>query len=145
MAAPTLAQIQSGIQARLDTIPSLTGRTYAFQPESITPPCGWVWFPEIPAYHYAMNRGTVEYRFPVYVMVGSQVDYAAQLSMSGYVSTTGTESVLLAIEGDRSLGGLDLATNGATVVDFRPTNIDEANTLHAVGGVWTVQVLAVGV
>lgn len=141
---PTVSQLQAGIQVRLDTIASLTGRTYAFQPDTISPPCAWTHFPTIPAYHEAMGMGLLTYDFPVIVAVGSQVDRAGQAALEAYISPSGASSVRAAVEADTTLGGLVGLTN-AMVVDFRPMTLDETGTFHAYGGVWTVRVVSPGV
>jgi hypothetical protein len=56
-------------------------------------------------YDRTFQRGLDEYNFVITVIVGRVGERSAQRLLDSYVSTTGTSSVKLAIELDRTLGG----------------------------------------
>ena len=140
MAAPTLWEVCEGIEDRLDTIPGL--RTKAFAPDGdIEPPCAFVNIPEIPSYRDAFANGTSTFRYSVTVLTSSGVDRAGQKLLAELASPTGDLSVLAAIEGDTTLGGI---VHQAVVDGFIPLGLVEYGGHEYYGGEFPIRVVADG-
>ena len=56
-------------------------------------------------YDRTFQRGLDEYNFVITLIVGRVGERSAQRLLDSYVSTTGSSSVKLAVESDRTLGG----------------------------------------
>ena len=80
-------------------------RTFAFPPDSVSPPAAVVGFPETVAYDATMARGEDRIVFPVYVLVGKVSDRTAAPRLCAYLDGSGATSVKTAIESDKTLGG----------------------------------------
>ena len=139
MAAPTLAQIMAGIETRLQTITGL--RTNDISPGQIVPPCAIVGVPPI-KYRETMGRGTASLDMTVTVFTSASMDRAGQLALAAYASPTGSDSILTAIEADKTLGGV---VNDCIVWDFRPLGLEEVGIVGCFGGLFNVRVLAQGI
>jgi hypothetical protein len=98
----SIQELRQGIVANLATIPGL--RTSLDVPDQVNPPIAVVQFSRV-NYHLDMNNGMSEYFFSVQVIVGRVDERTAQRNLDSYCSSTGSSSVLLAVESDRSLGG----------------------------------------
>lgn len=98
----SIQELRQGIVANLSTISGL--RTSLDVPDQINPPVAVVQFSRV-NYHLDMNNGMSEYLFSVQVIVGRVDERTAQRNLDSYCSSTGSSSVLLAVESDRSLGG----------------------------------------
>lgn len=140
MTAPTLKAIMLGIEARLATIAGL--RTSEIVPDQISPPHALVGLPPIPVYRSSMQRGTYELDLTVTVLVSAGVSRVGQLLLAEYASVSGANSIPLAIEADRSLGG---TVDDCVVTSFRPLGLDEVGAISYYGGVFTLKTLASGV
>lgn len=141
MAASTLAGIMTGIETRLQTISGL--RTAPYLADQINPPQAIIAVPPIPPpYRKAFARGKVELDVPVYILIGNTLDRVTQIALATYADWSGTNSIPLAIEGDKTLGG---AVDDAIVWDFRPLGVQEIDAIGYVGGIFTVKVIARGV
>jgi hypothetical protein len=57
-------------------------------------------------YHRAFNNALSTYNFTVTLVVGRVSERTAQNSLDVYCSPTGNSSIRVAIEGDRTLGGV---------------------------------------
>jgi len=101
--ATTISQIAEGLKTRLATIPNL--RTFSSQPENITPPIGYPILDSV-EYHGAFSGGDIITNWSIVVIVGRYTDSRAFASLDGYLSYDGATSIRLAIEGDRTLGGV---------------------------------------
>lgn len=140
MTAPTLKAIMLGIESRLATIAGL--RTSEIVPEAISPPVAIVGLPPISTYRSTMQRGTYELDLTVTVLVSAGVSRVGQLLLAEYASVSGANSIPLAVEGDRTLGGV---VDDCVVTAFRPLGLDEVGAIQYYGGVFTLKTLASGV
>src|SRR5687768_10263773 len=104
MAAPTILQVMQGIEARLATIDGL--RVSDTAPDQINPPAAFVGVPPIESYHATMQRGRMRLSPSIWLFTSAAVDRIGQEALAGYADPTGTRSVVAAIYGDRTLGGV---------------------------------------
>ncbi len=141
MAAPTQVQIMQGIQARLATITGLRSRSDLFIPSQVTPPQAVIWMPVITEYHATGKRGMMTLICEVHVLVGTQSDRAGQTALTTYTDAVGANSVMLAIEGDSTLGGI---VSDCTVMRSRPTTVDEVAALGYYAAVLELEIIAPG-
>lgn len=137
--ASTIEQIMLGVETRLQTISGL--RASEIVPDQINPPHALVGVPPIPNYRLAMGRGSYELGLTVTVLVSSAVDRVGQLALAGYASITGPTSIPLAIEGDRTLGGV---VSDCIVTSFRPLGLDEVGVISYYGGVFDLKCIVPG-
>ena len=98
----SIQELRQGIVTNLATISGL--RTSLDVPDQINPPIAVVQFSRV-NYHLDMNNGMSEYLFSVQVIVGRVDERTAQRNLDSYCSSTGSSSVLLAVESDRTLSG----------------------------------------
>ena len=98
----SIQELRQGIATNLATISGL--RTSLDVPDQINPPIAVVQFVRV-NYHLDMNNGMSEYLFSVQVIVGRVDERTAQRNLDSYCSSSGSSSVLLAVESDRTLGG----------------------------------------
>ena len=103
--------IRSGLAANLATISGL--RVAAEMPDSPNPPIAVVMLENI-EYDQAMKQGLTQYNFSVSLIVGRAAEREQQRKLDTYQQISGSQSVKLAIESDRTLGGV--------VYDLRVTN-----------------------
>lgn len=129
-----------GIETRLKTIAGL--RVTEFTPDQVTPPAAFVGVPPIPEYRSTFGRGIYTLTPTVTVLTSTALDRVGQLKLAGYANPTGSTSIAVAIEGDRTLGGL---VDECWVTAFRPTGFETAGGLTYYGGVFDLTVKARGV
>ena len=98
----SISDLRAGLATQLGTISGL--RTTTETPDTISPPIAIVNVANV-NYDRTFQRGLDEYNFVITVIVGRVGERSAQRLLDSYVSTTGTSSVKLAIELDRTLGG----------------------------------------
>jgi hypothetical protein len=98
----SITDIRAGLATRLGTIPGL--RTTTEQPDTITPPVAIVNVQNV-LFDKTFGRGLDEYNFVVTLIVGRVGERSAQRLLDSYVSSTGSSSVKLAVELDKTLGG----------------------------------------
>ena len=85
----------------------LAGRTYAFAPDSLNPPCAIV----LPAPEDFLDfdvtfDGRDDFQLVVKLLMGAQDDRTGQAALLGYLSRSGATSVRTAIYGEATLGGV---------------------------------------
>ena len=95
---------------------TIGGRTYAYAPDAVDPPVAVV-LPssgDFVAYDTAMD-GKDDYELVVKLIVSAAYSRSAQAELLGYLSRTGTNSILTAIYADPTLGSVvsDLSIAGA--------------------------------
>lgn len=135
MATPTLWQLMEAIAEAAKT----TGIRSA--PEStgaINAPALMVGVPTVPEYRAAFGRGTVMITgWQLFILTSAKLDRAGQKALADYASWTGPKSIPLALEADKTLGGvaIDLA-----VQSFRPLGLEEVGIIQYFGGVLEVDV-----
>jgi hypothetical protein len=139
VAAATITAIMDGIETRLLTISGL--RVSEVIPGQINPPHAIVGCPPIPKYHATMGMGHMQLDFTVTVLVSSTIDRVGQRKLADYANPAGSQSIRAAIEGDRTLGG---AVSDCIVTAFEPLGLEDVGQLNYFGGVFTLQVIALG-
>jgi hypothetical protein len=78
-------------------------------------------------YDQAFAKGLTIYNLVVTVIVGRVAERTAQQRLDAYCSSSGTNSVKLAIEGDRTLGGV--------AYDVKVTSLNNIGSLQLNGDV----------
>lgn len=139
MAAPTIQQVLTGIKANLSTISGLRLNDYV--PDQLNPPQAVVDFPGEIDYHAAFHHGLLTFEATIIILVSKVVDRAGTAALAAYASPTGTNSIHLAIEADRTLGGV---VDDCYVRSFRRLNQQEIDDLTFFGGVFSVPIKAKG-
>lgn len=109
----SVSQLRAGIATNLGTISGL--RTASTMPDNPNPPIAIV-IPNNIDYHTAFAQGMQTYGFTVILIVGRVDERTAQNRLDSFVSSTGSNSVKLAIESDKTLGG---AAFDCTVTEMR--------------------------
>jgi hypothetical protein len=99
----SITALRAGLATRLGTISGL--RTTTETPDTISPPLSIINVGSV-NYDRAFQRGLDEYNFVITVIVGRVGERSAQRLLDSYVSPIGASSVKLAIELDRTLGGI---------------------------------------
>ncbi|MFF5988141.1 hypothetical protein [Prauserella flavalba] len=129
----------NGIAQRLETISGL--RVSPTVPSQINPPAAIVGPPDIPDYRSTFKRGRWRLVFTVTVLVSKTVERIGQTRLASYADVTGPTSIPLAIEGDRSLGGI---VEECYVSSFRVLGAEEVGQLSYYGGLFEIPVVAEG-
>jgi hypothetical protein len=124
----SVSSIRTGLANRLGTITGL--RTSAFMPDNPNPPIAVV-MPSSVSYDDTFHRGMQTYVFTVLVIVGRVDERTAQSNLDGYVSSTGSSSIKLAIEGDKTLGGVAFDTRVTEMRNYGQLAIAEIQYLTA--------------
>jgi hypothetical protein len=120
----TLTAIRDAVATRLSTISGL--RTASEIPDQPNPPIAIVSVQNVD-YTQAMAKGLTIYNLVVTVIIARVAERHAQRALDGYVSTSGANSIKLAIEGDRSLGGI--------AYDVQVTNMTSIGAIQLYGDV----------
>ena len=124
----SVSSLRTGLANRLGTITGL--RTSAFMPDNPNPPIAVV-MPSSVSYDDTFHRGMQTYVFSVLVIVGRVDERTAQSNLDGYVSSTGSSSIKLAIEGDKTLGGVAFDTRVTEMRNYGQLAIAEIQYLTA--------------
>ena len=124
----SVSSIRTGLATRLGTIAGL--RTSAFMPDNPNPPIAVV-MPSSVSYDDTFKRGMQTYVFNVLVIVGRVDERTAQSNLDGYVSSTGSSSIKLAIEGDKTLGGVVFDTRVSEMRNYGQLPVGEVTYLTA--------------
>jgi hypothetical protein len=132
----SISELRDGIAANLRTISGL--RVSAEIPEGVNPPNAIVVFDRV-QYHQSYKNGMASYAFTVQVIVSRVEERNAQRYLDAYCSTTGSSSVLLAVESDKTLGGKAFDTYVSEMSSYGSINIQDNTYLAAE---FQVQVLA---
>lgn len=103
----SLTLIRDGLATRLATISGL--RTASEIPDQPNPPIAIVTTRNVD-YTQAMAKGLTIYNMVITVIVARVAERYAQRALDEYVSTSGAKSIKLAVEGDRTLGGVAFDT-----------------------------------
>ena len=98
----SISTLRTGIATNLATITGL--RTTSTMPDNPNPPIAIV-IPRSVSYDEAFRKGMQIYQFNVMVIVGRVDERSAQNNLDSYCSSTGSSSIKLAIESDKTLGG----------------------------------------
>lgn len=139
MAAPTLAQIRSGLATRLETIPNVQASAYRLARPST--PSVQVVGPEEVIYHEAMQNGHDSWAMLVMALMGTVTDRGAQIELDKMIAATGTSSVKAAIEADSTLGGV---VHDLIVESCSGYQIYTIEGMELLGAEWRVRIEADG-
>ena len=124
----SISELRAGIKTNLATITGL--RVSDFQPDNINPPVAIV-FPISVNYDDAFARGMQTYTFSVQVIVGRVSERTGQNSIDAYVSSTGSNSIKLAIESDKTLAGRAFDLRVTDMRNYGELLVGEVNYLSA--------------
>ena len=124
----TISQIRTGLSTRLATITGL--RSGPTIPDNVNPPFAIV-APSSVDYHRAFNNALSTYNFTVTLVVGRVSERTAQNSLDAYCSPTGASSIRVAIEGDKTLGGVVFDTIVTGMRNYGSVTIGDNNYLAA--------------
>ena len=98
----SITDLRDGLATNLATISGL--RTAAEVPDNPSPPIAVVQLQSV-NYDGAFQQGMTTYNFLVSVIVGRAAEREAQRRLDAYASSSGSQSVKLAVQSDRTLGG----------------------------------------
>jgi hypothetical protein len=124
----SISELRTGIKNNLATISGL--RTSDFQPDSISPPIAIV-FPVTVNYDETFHRGMQTYTFAVQVIVGRVSERTGQNTLDAYCASTGTNSIKLAIESDKTLNGKAFDLRVTDMRNYGELLVGEVNYLSA--------------
>jgi len=124
----SITELRAGIKANLATINGL--RVSDYQPDSINPPVAIV-FPVSLNYDETFNRGMQTYTFAVQVIVGRVSERTGQSTIDSYCSSTGSNSIKLAIESDKTLSGKAFDLRVTDMRNYGELLVGEVNYLSA--------------
>jgi hypothetical protein len=97
-----ISELRTGLANNLATISGL--RTTPTIPDNPNPPIAVI-LPQGVEYDNTFGRGMNTYTFAVTVIVGRVSERSGQNALDAYVSSTGSASIKLAIESDKTLNG----------------------------------------
>jgi hypothetical protein len=97
-----ISELRTGLANNLATISGL--RTTPTIPDNPSPPIAVI-LPQGVEYDNTFGRGMNTYTFAVTVIVGRVSERSGQNALDAYVSSTGSASIKLAIESDKTLNG----------------------------------------
>jgi hypothetical protein len=123
-----VSELRAGIKTNLATINGL--RVSDYQPDNINPPVAIV-FPVSLNYDETFHRGMQTYTFAVQVIVGKVSERSGQSAIDSYVSSTGTNSIKLAIESDKTLSGKAFDLRVTDMRNYGELIVGEVNYLSA--------------
>ena len=137
--AATRAQIREGLRAAVAAQLGTTWQTFAYFKSTPKPPQIDILNGQT-AYHRAMQNGKADLTFTVRALVPHTLEESAQTLLDMLLDTTGSSSMLLALEADPTLGGLvsDTTVTEASEVKSYTSPGQEPG---AVGCEWTVEVI----
>lgn len=132
-----LAKVMDEIAAKLDEISGV--RVSPFPPPTISPPSGFVSYPERVEYHQTYQGGMTRVQnLPVCLVVGKATDRAARDAVTAYVAETGDQSVKYVLENGSYINLYTLVVMSA---DFDVVTIAAVDYLAAI---FTLDVTAPG-
>ena len=108
----SITAIKTGLATNLATISGL--RTSAEVPDNPNPPQAVIQLQSV-NYDGAFKQGLTTYNFLVSVIVGRVDERNAQKNLDAYASSSGSKSIKLAVQSDKSLSG--------TAFDVRVTDM----------------------
>lgn len=132
----SVAELRTALATNVATIAGL--RTSEFIPDNPNPPIAIVQFDRA-QYHLDMGNGMTEYSFVLQLIVGRADERTAQRNLDAYCSSTGSSSVLLAVESDRTLGGKAFDCIVTEMSSYGPVLINDTTYL---GAEYQIRVLA---
>jgi hypothetical protein len=123
-----ISDLRAGIAANLATINGL--RVSDVIPDNPNPPQAVVSFNDA-EYDLDFNRGMSQYNFTIQVIVGRAAERSAQRSLDAYCSSTGTSSIKLAVESNRTLSGVAYDTRVSQLSSYGSITVGDTTYLAA--------------
>lgn len=130
-----LFAIMQGIEARLETIDGM--RASPTIPDTIMPPVAIVSLPRV-NYKQGLGRSRMRMQGSVMVFTSKGWTRTGQMQLAEFAGLGTDKSVVRAIDGDRTLGGLGI---DCTVSDFRELTAEEFGEIGYCGGVFTLDII----
>jgi hypothetical protein len=124
----SISDMREGLAVNLRTITGL--RAVATVPDNPTPPIAII-YPQNIEYDESFQRGLQTYTFRVVVVVGRADERSAQNRLDAFVASTGANSIKLAIEKDKTLGGKVFDTRVTAMTNYGSLDISEVTYLSA--------------
>ena len=119
--------MRAGLATNMGTITGL--RTYAEIPDDPMMPAAVVQLASV-SYNQAFNKGLTEYSFVVTVIFGRLATVQAQKNLDALIST-GSGSLKMAIESDRTLDGNAFDTRVSEMTNITSVTIGDITYLSA--------------
>lgn len=123
-----ISDIRNGLATRLATISGL--RTSATLPDNPNPPIALI-TPISVEFDDAFKRGVQTYSFTILLIVGRVDERTAQNNLDAYCASTGSSSIKLAVEGDKTLGGKVFDTRVTEMRNYGQLSVGEVIYLSA--------------
>ena len=123
-----MSELRIGLSNNLATINGL--RTSPTVPDNPNPPVAII-LPQGVEYDNAFARGMNTYTFAVTVIVGRVAERSAQNALDAYVSSTGSLSIKVALESDKTLGGKAFDLRVTDSRNYGEISIGEVSYLSA--------------
>lgn len=124
----SISTLRTSIATNLATITGL--RTTSTMPDSPNPPVAIV-IPRSVSYDEAFRKGMQIYGFNVMVIVGRVDERSAQNNLDSFCSSTGSSSIKLAIESDKTLGGNAFDVRVTEMTNYGQITVGEVVYLSA--------------
>lgn len=124
----SITAIRSGLATNLGTITGL--RSGATIPDNVNPPYAII-APSSVDYHRAFNNALSTYNYTITLVVGRVSERTAQNNLDAYCSPTGSSSIRVAIESDKTLGGIVFDTIVTGMRNYGSVTIGENTYLAA--------------
>lgn len=124
----SITQLRTKLAENIATISGL--RTSAEMPDNPNPPIAII-RPAGIQYDQSFARGLVRYQFVIVVIVGRVAEKTAQRSLDAYCSSTGSASIKLAVESDKTLDGNCYDLRVTEMRNYTPIQLNEGTYLAA--------------
>lgn len=124
----SVTDLRTGLATNLATISGL--RTSPTLPDNPNPPIALI-TPVSISFDDVFKRGMQTYTFVVSVIVGRADERTAQNKLDAYVSSTGSSSIKLAVESDKTLGGKAFDTRLTEMRNYGQITIGDVIYLSA--------------
>lgn len=105
----SISDIRTALATNLGTISGLRTSPTGVVPDNVNPPYAII-SPSSVDYHRAFNNALSTYNFTITVVVGRVSERTSQRTLDAYCSPTGASSIRVAIESDKTLGGVAFDT-----------------------------------
>ena len=133
----TLADIRQGLAANLQALPGV--EVYEREGGMVNVPCVVVVTPSIDYHQSFSAAGLCRYDFRLMALVQSADSDQSGIDLDAYADPTSPTSVRVAVESDRTLGGI---ADDLICTSFRPLSSEEVSGIGYWGGEFTVTVYA---
>lgn len=124
----TINNLRSGLAANISTINGL--RVAAEVPDNPSPPIAVIQLQTI-SYDGAMAQGLTTYSFLISVIVGRSAEREAQRRLDNFASSSGSSSIKLAVQSDKTLGGAAYDVRVSEMTNIGAVLLGEATYLAA--------------